>query len=239
MSLTIAERFRRLMGIAMVSGAAAGLVLFLIQMFLVVPLIRTAEMYERAETPAVGHHADGAWKPAEGLERIAHTGLGTVLTGIGFGAVLLGVASLVGFDLDVRRGILLGAAGFLCFGLAPAIGVVPRPPGVPGPDLRAAQSWWALTVVVSAIGLWLLARPGQSKRARGAGLMALAVPHLIGAPAAPLASAVPHGLAWRFAATAIATQAIFWLILGALGGWATSRSARRGAGRPGGADDRA
>src|SRR4029077_17173675 len=99
--------------------------------------------------------------------------------------VLLGLASLIGLELDVRRGIQLGVAGFLCVALAPSLGLPPRPPGVAGPDLQAAQVWWVGTVALSRVGLWLLASAGRSRLARGGGVLTLAIPHLIGAPVAP------------------------------------------------------
>jgi len=230
------------MQVAIATGAAAGLVLFLIQWAFVTPLIRQAEVYEGLEGSVVEHHAHDAWEPADGFERLAYTGLGTVLTGVGFSAVFFGVASLIGLDLNVRRGLRLGAAGFLCFALAPSIGLPPTPPGVSGPDLHAAQWWWVLTVVLSGAGLWLLMHPGSSKLVRGSGALALAIPHLIGAPAAPASTVFPSAVIWRFAVTAIGTQAIFWLTLGALGGWVQSRSGTAQTdGRlvPGGSVDRA
>jgi cobalt transporter subunit CbtA len=212
------------MQLALVAGAAAGFVLFLSQWVLVTPLIRRAEAYERIDPVRAASHADESWEPGEGLERVAYTGLGTVLAGVGFGAVLFGVASLIGLDLGGGRGLRLGAAGFFCFTVAPSIGLPPRPPGVAGPELHAAQIWWALTVLLAAFGLWLLTRSGRSKLVRGGGVFALALPFLVGAPAAEASSLVPRELVWRFTATAIGTQALFWLVLGAVGGWMHMRA---------------
>jgi predicted cobalt transporter CbtA len=60
--------------------------------------------------------------------------------------------------------------------------------------------------------------------ARGGGVFAIALPHLLGAPSVNAAAVVPRELVWRFAAAAIGTQAMFWVILGALGGWLLARS---------------
>jgi predicted cobalt transporter CbtA len=92
--------------------------------------------------------------------------------------------------------------------------------------------------VLSGIGLWLLTHPRHSNRLRALGALSLALPHLIGAPAAPPPTTVPPAFAWRFAVTAIGTQAIFWLLLGALGGWAFNHRALVSAPRPGGVDER-
>ena len=104
------DRFRRLMTIALLSGAAGGLVLFAAQHWAVVPLIETAEAYETAAhqtTSGMAHEDDGGWQPADGLERAALTALSTTLGGIGVAAVLL--AAMVLGDtrpITARRGAL-------------------------------------------------------------------------------------------------------------------------------------
>lgn len=94
---------------ALGAGAIAGTILFVYQYLVVVPRIVAAEAYEArsevAGTEAGGHqHAE--WKPDEGLERSAFTAASTILTGIGFAALLLSTVALCGFELDVRRGLL-------------------------------------------------------------------------------------------------------------------------------------
>jgi len=229
------------MGTAILAGAAAGFMLFLLQWALVTPLIRRAEAFQRLGPWSVvaAHHAAAAWEPADGAERVAYTAVGTVLTGIGFSAVLLGLASLLGLDLDARRGLRLGLCGFVCVALAPALGLPPKPPGVAVPDLEAAQLWWVLTVVLSSAGLWLLLAPRGSTLVRGAGALTMAIPHLLGAPAATASTLVPRDLTWRFAATAIGTQALFWLMLGTLGGWMQTRHGAEHPSRRRGGVDRA
>jgi cobalt transporter subunit CbtA len=145
--------------------------------------------------------------------------MGTVLTGIAFAAILLGAASLAGVTLDVRRGLWLGAAGFLCFVLAPGAGLPPKPPGVPGADVAAAQTWWLVTATLTGVGLWLLFGGRRTLIRSAAGVMALVLPHLAGAPAAAVSAIVPADLVRQFAWTSIATRAPFWLLLGAVGGW--------------------
>lgn len=235
----MASDFRQLMTHAAGAGLLAGVVLFLVQLAFIRPLIQHAEMLEQQrmahESVAAPHDHDAAaapvrveWTPSDGLERTAYTALGTVLTGLAFSAVFFGVASLLGVQLTVRRGVALGAAGFVCFALAPAVGLPPKPPGVAGAPLESAQVWWAATVLFSAVGLWLLTRPGASSAACAGALLVLAVPHLIGAPQAPPLS-VPAVFAWRFALTSVATQGVFWILLGAMAGWWAARSAQRAA----------
>jgi cobalt transporter subunit CbtA len=217
------DRFRHMMTVVLLSGIAAGLILFAVQHLTIVPLIQKAEVYEKAgkESDAAssgGHRHDEGWQPAAGLERTSFTALATVLTGIGFAAVLFGVFFLVGTPLDAKRGLLLGLAAFTCVGLAPAVGLPPQPPGVAVADLHARQIWWTGTVIATGIALWLLFGKRIPKLVRPLGIIILILPHLIGAPRATGQNVVPEQLIHRFTLLSIATTGIFWLLLGLLGG---------------------
>jgi|SRR5215831_968796 len=217
------------MMVALSSGALAGLLLFSIQHFTVVPLIESAEAYDTAaHQPAAGDaHDHEAWQPADGWQRTSFTALATVLTSIGFASVLFGTLALTGRTVDARRGALWGLAAFVCFGLAPALGLPPQPPGVAVADLYPRQLWWASTALATAIGLWLLAGPGRSWSLRVGGVVCLSLPHLIGAPIATGHNAVPAQLIRQFTIASLATTAMFWLVLGTLGGYISSRSETR------------
>ena len=208
---------RKLVVLAVCSGALAGLVLFTIQHFTVVPLIEAAEHYEND----TDHHV-AEWKPADGAERTAWTALTTVLTGIGFAAVLFGFLSLTGRNVTMRQGVLWGLAAFACFHLAPSFGLPPLPPGVPVADIQNRQMWWTCAVVATVVGLWLLT--GATWMRRIAGTLAIAMPHFIGAPAGTGESPVPAELMRSFAVASLATLAIFWMTLGAIGGFLSSRN---------------
>jgi cobalt transporter subunit CbtA len=219
------NRFRQLMLVVLCSGALAGLALFVIQHFTVIPLIKTAETYE-----AAAQHADSAtthdeegWHPAEGWQRISLTALTTILSGIGFAAVLFGAVVLSGNRINARRGALWGLAAFLCFGLAPALGLPPQPPGTAAAGVYERQVWWIGTVIATAVGLWLLANAKRAWALRIAGVISLALPHLIGAPSASGINAVPAALVHRFTFASLATTGIFWLLLGAIGGFLYNR----------------
>jgi cobalt transporter subunit CbtA len=240
--------FRSLMALVLIAGAASGLILSAIQHVTIGPLIARAEAYEDAAaehasaehaSPAHAGHgaahgvAQGAeaasgdqaveWEPADGAERIGYTVLGTVLTGIGFAAVLFGLVSLLSVKLTAMRGVWLGLMAFGCFTLAPAIGLPPKPPAAPAAELYAAQMWWAGTVLATTIGVSLivLARGSWSRRLGGAALIVL--PHLIGAPSPIGDSPIPQELATTFAIASVATQGVFWILLGAIGGWLFTR----------------
>jgi len=222
------DRFRHMMTVVLLSGTAAGFILFAAQHFAIVPLIQKAEVYEKAGEEAaiaagIGHHHDEGWQPAEGWERTSFTALATVLTGIGFAALLFGVVFLSGKPLNVRSGLLWGLAAFTCVGLAPSIGLPPQPPGVAVADLYARQIWWTGTVIATAVALWLFLGRGIPKLVRPAGIVLLVLPHLIGAPVANGQNVVPAELIHRFTMLSIATTGMFWLLLGLLGGYLYAR----------------
>jgi cobalt transporter subunit CbtA len=221
------NKFRQLMVVCLLSGALAGLVSFGIQHFTVIPLIEVAEKYETAAHAAMGmHEEDEGWQPANGWQRTSFTALATMLSGIGYAALLFGVLSLAGKTLDLKRGLLLGAAAFVCFGLAPAVGLPPQPPGVPVADLQARQLWWIGTAVATAAGLWLWFGTRPSWLLRILGVVCIVVPHLIGAPTAPPNTVVPAEVVHRFEVASLGTGAAFWLLLGSLGGWLQQREQR-------------
>ncbi len=106
------NQFRKLMLVVLTSGVLAGLVLFVVQHFTVIPLIEAAESYETSAQqapPAVAHEHEG-WQPANGWQRTALTALATVLSGIGFAAMLFGCMALTRKTINTRRGALWGLA---------------------------------------------------------------------------------------------------------------------------------
>jgi cobalt transporter subunit CbtA len=219
---------RRILFTALIAGTVAGLFAAGIQHLKLIPLIAAAEVYEAA-TPHADHqkdaHQHGAapeWEPAPGIERAGYTVVADILAGIGFALVLIGAVALArlgGYAIDARRGLIWGAAGFVVFALAPAIGLPPELPGMEAASLAARQQWWLLTAAATAggLGLIIFARPAAL---RVVGIVLVVVPHLIGAPAAPQASSgVPAELAAEFATASLAIAAAFWLLLGSVSGW--------------------
>jgi cobalt transporter subunit CbtA len=210
--------FRRLALVSILSGTIAGLVWFTVQYFAVVPLIQKAEVFESLNHET--HAEEIGWHPGSGGERNALAAASTVLTAIGLSAVLFGIIHGLGRTLDARRGLLWGLAGFLCLNAAPAIGLPPKPPGIIQADLAARQFWWAATVALTAIGLWLIAeRRNRRWLHRLAGITAIALPHLAGAPSATGQSIVPSELITRFTAASLFAAGVFWITLGFSGGF--------------------
>jgi cobalt transporter subunit CbtA len=224
------DRFRGLIFLAVISGTVAGLLLFAVQHFAIFPLIEKAETYESAARQSMPgmEHEDEGWQPANGVERTLFTALTTVLSAIGYSAVLFGIISLKPVSLDWRRGALWGLAAFACIDLAPAFGLPPQPPGVAVADIYARQLWWLATVVLTAVGLWLSLDRRKAWSIRVIGLAALVLPHVIGAPIAAGPNSVPAQLIHQFAVVSVLTTGMFWLVLGSTGGLIYRRFAHGG-----------
>jgi cobalt transporter subunit CbtA len=198
--------------IAVTAGALSGLVWFGFQYFTVIPLIETAEKYEAAATQ------DGTDHDSR-MSRNSFTALTTVLTAIGFAAVLVSVVSLTGQRLDVRSGALWGLGAFVCIGIAPALGLPPQPPGTAVADLADRQLWWVGTVLASGLGLFWITLPPRRTIRIAAGLAFLLLPHLIGAPAAVGETVVPASVIRQFEVVSLAATGVFWLTLGVVSGF--------------------
>jgi len=198
---------RRILAAALIAGIAAGLVTAALQSVTTTPLIRAAEAFEPAHDPEETSEA----------ARAALSVLATVLTGAGFGLLLVGAIALSGREPDAREGMLWGVAGFAAFTLAPALGLPPALPGAAEADLAARQVWWLAAAGACAGGLALIVF-GRNAWLAAAGIVLIALPHVAGAPAPEGASTVPADLAARFVAASLATGAVFWAVLGFLSG---------------------
>ncbi len=242
--------FRQVIFYALLVGALSGLVLTVVQMWQVIPIIQSAEVFEGAAMQATEDHGGAGqhehtahehsaddWAPADGAERTAFTLLSNVLTAIGFALVIMAamlasvMLKLTGAGrFDWRHGLIWGAAGYAVFWLAPAIGLPPEIPLAAAAPLGARQLWWVFTAVFTAAGLAGLAF-GKSPW-RWAALALIVVPHLVGAPhlsgsmfagQPPETAQALEVLAKQFAgATAIANAAL-WLVLGLASAWAVKR----------------
>ena len=232
----------RILITGLTAGLLAGLFAAAIQISWITPIIQQAEIYESAEAPtgaadpisrpgasvahpavlAAAEHAQedaGAWAPEDGIERTLFTVLANVLTGVGFGLILVAAVTLSGRKVDPRRGVLWGLAGFAVFALAPALGLAPELPGLVAADLGARQTWWIGTVISTASGLALIVF-ARHRLLKGLGLALLLAPHVIGAPhPGQFGLKVPGELAAEFAVASLFTAALFWTALGGIAGY--------------------
>ena len=141
----------RLLSAALVAGFLASVVATGLQLALTSPLILQAETYEGEGAhaalapspdapfaslivPAHAHsHGDGGhdhgkpdeWQPAPGLQRMAFTGLATLVCGVGYALLLAAVMLALRREPTPQSCLVVGVAGFLAVALAPAIGLPP------------------------------------------------------------------------------------------------------------------
>ncbi|WP_029009414.1 CbtA family protein [Azospirillum halopraeferens] len=218
--------FGRLVLAAVTAGVLAGAAVSVVQQVTTVPLILSAEVYEVA-AEAAGHAGHAAAHAGAGFgfdaARVGLTVLTNLVIGSGYGLLLAAAMLLIGAPVNLRRGVLWGAGGFVAFTLAPAFGLPPELPGTATAELAARQAWWlaaALTAAAALLAAAFARRPAWVIAA----LAVAALPHLIGAPhAEPVGSLTPPELAARFAAVSIGVAALFWAVLGAACGALMSR----------------
>jgi len=223
--------FSRLISAAVAAGLLAGLALTAVQMVATIPVILKAEVFEDAAAAAPApappvamvhaeaheheHHHE-AWKPEDGLDRTLFTALADVTMGVGYALLLCAAMTLRGGRPAWRQGLLWGVAGYLVVFVAPSLGLPPELPGTSAAPLAERQLWWMMAAVGTAGGLALIAF-GRSWLWALAGLVLIAAPHLVAAPQ-PLVhtSAAPEELVHAFRIASAFTNAVFWLVLGAL-----------------------
>ena len=228
---------KRAFSIALLSGFIAGIWATTIQSMLVIPLILEAESYEKTasaflvpENPPqvlrAGHqieHTDKGeteeWVPDGRLERLFYTAGSNIVTGFAFGLLLVGVYLIRAKPVDFNKGLLWGAAGFVVFSAAPALGLPPELPGMAAATLGNRQLWWAGTVIATALGLGIFIEK-RNLLSRLAAFILLSLPHLIGAPhVGSSKSSVPAELSVQFAVSSLITSALFWMVLGGVSGF--------------------
>ncbi len=223
--------FTRIARTAGFTGLLAALLLTLLQSFWVAPLILQAETYE-SSAPAAAHeheHADAAageshhhdaeaWSPEDGWQRVLSTTGGNLVVAVGF-ALLLAAMYTLRNPRSVAAGALWGLGGFAVFCLAPNLGLPPELPGTAAADLAQRQFWWVGTAAATAVGLALMVFAGNWVL-KVAGLILLAIPHVIGAPQPEVhESLAPQALETQFIVASLLTNAGFWLALGLISAW--------------------
>lgn len=239
------QAFRRIIFAAALAGLVAGVVVTLLHHFGTVALILQAEVYEKAaeaaapaasestlaasteaDMQAMPEHAGHEWEPADGVERTAFTLLADIVTGVGFALLLVSAFALRGGEIDWRKGLYWGLAGFATFTLAPGLGLSPEVPGTESAPLLDRQIWWVATALATGGGLALIF---LTRRAAWtvAGALLILLPHLYGAPQPPeFRSVAPELIAHEFVVAAVLTSFLFWLVLGSLSGFFYQRLGR-------------
>ena len=220
----------RLLITGLISGVVAGAVATIFHFFMVQPLILKAEKYEiqslvvaTSEEPSLSNtHETQAL--GDGILRSTFTFIANVIVGIAFGILLATGLTLYGRTIGWIEGIGWGVSGFLAFSLLPALGLPPEVPGSATAELFPRQVWWLSTAFSSAIGIALIVFNSQYLW-KAAGITALFVPHLIGAPKPNPGDvgSVPPELAAHFVVNTLFFTAVMWLILGIVSSYVLQR----------------
>lgn len=243
------DTFRRLLITAVLAGLIAGVFVTIVHQVATVPVILKAEVFEKAADEAAPategsagnsatsggmamsgtehdhaageahEHDEGGWEPSDGLERNAFTAAADILTGIGFALLLAAAYAARGSQMDWRKGLFWGLAGFAVFTLAPGLGLPPEVPGTEAAPLLQRQLWWVATAVLTGGGLALIFFTRQIFWSV-LGVALIVLPHAYGAPQpAEHHSAAPEALAHSFIVAVTMTSLLFWAALGILTGF--------------------
>lgn len=217
---------KNLVSSAVLAGVGAGLIAALLQFTFVIPSLLEGELYEsgaRIHFATDGSTQSEKGAPALGGEMMRHTMTVAfnLVTFAGYGLILLAgmvFASEKGHALTPRAGIIWGLAGFIAVQLAPAVGLPPELPGTPAAELQPRQIWWFSTIVITAIGLAVMAF-GRGPIAL-LSIPLLLAPHLIGAPHLDTYFGVaPPELSAHFVTLSLGVALAGWTALGFLCAW--------------------
>lgn len=165
-----------------------------------------------------GHHGseEGA------LMRNGLSVIFSIFTYVGLGLMLVAgfaFAETRGIRITARSGLLWGLAGFVAVQFAPAFGLPPEVPGNAAADITVRQIWWISTVVATALGLALIGY-GRNWMHWGLAIVAILLPHLIGAPhPGEYWGSAPPELAATYAARTLGVGMAAWLVLGLVAGY--------------------
>lgn len=218
--------FSRILTSALFAGAAAGLIVALLQFVFVQPVLLHAELYESGELVHFGAEAASAHPDLPGIfSDLTRDGLSvvfTMFTYTGYALVLVALMSLAeaqGHPVDGRTGVLWGLAGFVVFHFAPGFSLAPEVPGVAAADVFERQIWWWATAASAGVAMWLIAFGGNIISYLIAAVLLLA-PHVIGAPEPDVFTGpVPTELGALFAARAFGVGLAAWVLLGSFAGY--------------------
>ena len=213
------------------AGALAGCVGGILQLWLVQPLLLSAELYESGQIVHFGaggstaNIAPGIIWGGFNTTRDTLSILFSIAIYCGYGLLLVAAQGLAqgltpaknpasNNQTIMRQGAIWGLAGFFAFHFAPSIGLAPELPGNASAALETRQIWWFATALATAFALWLFAFGGRSWHIALGAILILA-PHIIGAPHShDFHGTAPPELAALFATRSLGVGCIAWLILG-------------------------
>ena len=206
---------------AICAGIAAGLLASALQFTFVIPVLLEGELYETGARVHFGTYGSpqsdrGAPTLAGDWLRHSMTVAFNIVTYTGYGLLLsamISFATFKGITTTAKQGLIWGLCGYIAVQLAPAISLPPELPGTIAAEVGQRQLWWISTILASAAGLGLIAF-GHSYLPL-AGVVLMAIPHLLGAPHLDTFFGVaPPELAAEFATLSLGAAAAGWVLLG-------------------------
>lgn len=207
---------------AVFAGVASGVLAALLQLWLVIPLIMEAELYESGAR--VHFAVDGTTQSDRGAPSVWAEPLRHLYT-IGFSAVTFtayafflvagfALATRAGHEITVHSGMIWGLCGAIIVVVAPAVGMPPELPGAIGAEVGPRQVWYIACVACTLLGILSIVF-GNSGILALIGAALIVAPHLIGAPHLDTYFGVaPAELASDFVARVMGVAAISWVLLG-------------------------
>jgi len=192
-----------------------------------------------AETTTVADESEEVWAPANGVERILYTLGADILVGIAFAMVMVSLMTLHNFGsskpkITVLSGALWGVAAMASLFIAPSLfGLHPEVPGTVAAELINRQAWWGFCVLATIAGIAALYY--MPMKYKFLGIIAILLPHIIGAPMPetngfantdPAAVQALTLLSEEFFLMTTIGMGIFYLTLGSLSGFAVNRFVR-------------
>jgi len=180
---------RNLILSALMVGILSGLGYGLFQQLQINPIIYAAEAFEVVEPAGDdGHSHDHseAWAPADGMPRIISTLVANISIAFALALIMISLMALHNQKsqkpkISTFNGIIWGIAALYSLFAAPALlGLHPEVPGTNAANLENRQMWWLFCTLASASGI-AIAYYG-TKFYKLAGVILIALPHVIGAP---------------------------------------------------------
>ena len=230
--------FNTVLRTAVLAGLVAAVAVALFHQVATEPLIDAAIEIEesRAAAHATGEAAEGAPVVSRDAQRIG------LMVGVPLYGVAMGILFCIAFFLvqrlrpgldPIKRGALLGLAGYWCLALAPFLKYPANPPGVGDPETIQARVFLDL-----AMKVLLLAAAAASFAVAGRGSlrpwMLVVANVLFGAvlfavlPVNTDPVAMPGGLLLQFRALSLAGLTLLWGLMTALFVWQLKRSTGEG-----------
>lgn len=202
----------RIIYAALIAGIGAGLLLFLLQHYQLLPLLQEAERYRYVASDTTGSVTDliSAYQSTRQILAL------DIMTATGL-AILPALVLWLKKHTGIWRGMGLGILGYLAFYVVPTLVHQPTLNELSPSDVAEQDQWWMISAVCTWLGLVLIFHvPNRLMKVAGIAILLAQLFYL------PNLSAnqdlIPSELERDFALRLYILNALLWLILGALAG---------------------